>query len=123
MIIRTNVLICSVLQAESTRNHPQLVKAEPFIEMPCMNICRDNRVELQNPKAGVPPLCKRVTYQLLPNMRSPAIPAYCIAGIANMPAAADVVGMKNIKPADSMGSRIFRHGAVCLPGKEVRACL
>ena len=98
MIVRTDVLIMPVLHAESPRDHPQLDKAKPFVQMPCMQIGRHHRIELQHPESVKPSLLQTVQDQLFARVPPPVRPADRIAGVADMSAPALIVGMQDIKP-------------------------
>ena len=51
MIVQADVLISSVLHAESTRHRPDLYEPEPFIQMPGVDVVFHNGIELQDIKA------------------------------------------------------------------------
>ena len=69
MIIRADILIMSVLHAESSRYSAKLYKAQPFIQMTRMGIGRYHCIELQHAKALCFSLLKAVLYKLLPDMQ------------------------------------------------------
>lgn len=52
MIVQADVLICSVLHAESTRHRPDLYEPEPFIQMPGVDVVFHNGIELQDRITG-----------------------------------------------------------------------
>ena len=118
MIIRADILIMSVLHAESSRYGAKLYKAQPFIQMSGMHIACHNRIELQHAVAVGFALHKTVQYQLFTDVQSPAVPAHRIAGIADMTAASHVVGMQDVKTVHFSGFRILCHGAVGLSCKK-----
>lgn len=93
MIIRADILIMSVLHAESSRYGAKLYKAQPFIQMTRMGIGRYHCIELQHAKALCFSLLKAVLYKLLPDMQPSRIPVYRIACIADMSAPSYIVGM------------------------------
>ena len=65
-----------------------------------MNIVLHNGVELQEPEMELRGLRKTVGYQLFADMLAPARGIHGIAGIRDVAAPADVVGMENVKPHD-----------------------
>ena len=84
--------------------------------MPRVRVGRDDGVELQHPEAVRPALRKAVRHQLFADMLTPARGIHGIAGIRDVAAPADVVGMENVKshdPAVSDGD-----AAVALGRKE-----
>ena len=84
--------------------------------MPGMNIVLHNGVELQKPEVKLRGLHETVGYQLFTDMLAPTHGIHGIAGICNMAAPADVVGVENVKPHDPA----VRDGdaAAALGGKE-----
>ena len=65
MIVRTDVLIASVLHKKALRNCSELNKAEFFIKATSRSVGLYNGVELQNLKAAVFSLHKTVLYKQL----------------------------------------------------------
>ena len=118
MIIGTNVLIMTVFHPETTGNHAQLDKAKTFIEMSRVNIAGNNSIKLQDAEAMEFSLNKTVGDQFLSDMKSPCLGADCIAGIADMTAPADIVGMKNVKSQHIPSVRILCYSSVCLLSKK-----
>ena len=87
-----------VLHAEALRDHAQRLEAQTLIEMPGMDIAFHHGVELHEPEALFPGLFKGILHKHLPDMLSPAVLRYCIAGICYMSTASHIVGMKYVKP-------------------------
>lgn len=58
MIVRTDVLIASVLHKKALRNCSELNKAELFIKVTSRSVGLYNRIELQNLKAAIFSLLK-----------------------------------------------------------------
>ena len=103
-----------VLHQKASGDYAKLCKAKPFIEMPCVGVGPHDGIELENPEAVGLSLGQAVQHQLFADMEAAGIPAYGVAGVADMAAAADVVGMENIEAEDAAAFRILSHGAVCL---------
>ena len=70
LIIRTDVLIVTVLHAEAPRDRTELSKAQPFIEMPRVDIALHDGVELQDPKAQLSALLQAVQHQPLADVET-----------------------------------------------------
>ena len=118
MIIGTDVLIMTVFHPETTGNHAQLDKAKTFIEMSRVNIAGNNGVKLQDAEAMEFSLNKTVGDQFLSDMKASCLGADCIAGIADMTAPADIVGMKNVKSQHFAVVCIFSYSSVSLLCKK-----
>ena len=58
--------------------------------MSCMDIIGNYRIKLQYAKAMFLSLFQAVAYQFFTDMNPPGVPAYCIAGIADVTASADI---------------------------------
>ena len=69
-----------------------------LIEMSCRSIARDDSIELQNAKAELPRPPDTVPYEQLADMPPSAFAADSIACVADMPAATDIVRVKDIQP-------------------------
>ena len=116
--------------------------------MPRMHIRSHNRIELKHSIAMLFSLNQAILYQLLPDMQATGIPGNCIARIANMSTAPNIVGMQNIQSINLSGFQLisisfilesifrllifdihwirndFCHSAICLLCKELSStCL
>ena len=100
MIIRTDILIMSILHTEPLRDHAKLGKSKSLIKMSCRNIAGHNRIKLQDTKTMLFSPGQTVGYQLFADMLAPARGIHGIAGVCDVSAPADVVGMENVKPHD-----------------------
>ena len=118
MIVRTYVFILSVLFPKSFRNRSQLDKTKPLIKMPCMNISRNDSIELQYPEPVLFPLDKAVQHQSFANMHPPSFWADRITCIAYMPTSSHIVGMQNIQSENTAVTGLFRNPAISLRGEK-----
>lgn len=121
--IGANILIMPVLHAKAAGNGTELLKTEPFIEMPRMDVGGHDRVELQNTKTVQPCLNEAVFNQFFADMQSPAPAADRIARIADVSAAADVIGMEDVKAEYFAAFGILGDGGIALCGKKFAAVL
>jgi len=113
----------SVFHSESALDCAELDKAEPFVQMPRMDVCRHNRIELHNPESCEPGLRKAVLYKKFPDMKSAAGGAYGVACVCDVRASADVVRVQNVKADGFSAFSFFGDRAICLSRKKLRACL
>ena len=113
----------SVFHSESAFYCSKLDKAELFVQMPRMDVCRHDRIELHNPESCEPGLRKAVLYKKFPDMKSAAGGAYGVACVCNVRASADVVRVQNVKPDDFSAFSFLCDRAVSLRCKELCACL
>ena len=89
--MRDDIFVVSVFEQESLGNHAELRKAEFLVELECRRICRDNRIELQNPDADFLGLREAILYENFADMLAALVLLDRIARIRNMPAAPDIV--------------------------------
>ena len=87
----------AVLHAEALGDRAELGEAEPFIEMPRVDVRGDDGVELQDAKAVRLALRETVGDERLTEVQSAYRALDGIARVADMAAAALVVGMQNVK--------------------------
>lgn len=113
----------SVFHSESAFYCSKLDKTEPFVQMPRMDVCRHDRIELHNPESCELGLRKAVLYKKFPDMKSAAGGAYGVACVCNVRASADVVRVQNVKPDDFSAFSFLCDRAVSLRCKELCACL
>ena len=107
MIIRTDILIMSILHTEPLRDHAKLGKSKSLIKMSCRNIAGHNRIKLQDTKTMLFSPGQTVGYQLFSNVKSSGISAYRIAGVTDMTASSDIIRMKNVKSVNFSAFRIY----------------
>ena len=94
-----------VLHQKTARNHAQLLKTKALVEVSGMGIGTHHGIKLKNPEAvGLSP-GNTVQNKLLADMQSPGFSADRIACIGDMPAAAFVVGVQDIKPQNIIISK------------------
>ena len=97
MVMENDVLIGAVLHAEPSGNDPQLDETQLPVQRKSRSVGADNRVELKDPETQLLPLRQTVADKSLADMAAPAVTAHRVAGVADMTAAPDIVGMKNIE--------------------------
>ena len=111
----------SVLHSESAFYCSKLNKSKPFVQVPCMDVCCHNCVELQNSKTCNPGLGKTVLYKKFSDVETSAGGAYGITCVCNVRAAADVVRMQNVKPDDFSAFSFLCDRTVSLGRKKIRS--
>ena len=98
MIIRTDILIMSILHTEPLRDHAKLGKSKSLIKMSCRNIAGHNRIKLQDTKTMLLfPRVRQSDTSVFSNVKSSGISAYRIAGVTDMTASSDIIRMKECK--------------------------
>ena len=95
-VIRTDILVMSVLHSESAGNCPKLFEAKAFVKMSCVYVGFHDSIELQNSETQSPPLFQTIKDKLLTYMLSSNSGWDCIACVADMAASADIIGMQDI---------------------------
>ena len=123
MIIRTDILIMSILHTEPLRDHAKLGKSKSLIKMSCRNIAGHNRIKLQDTKTMLFSPGQTVGYQLFFNVKSSGISAYRIAGVTDMTASSDIIRMKNVKSVNFSAFRIYCCSCIGLLCKKSFSCL
>ena len=123
MIVGTDILIVTVLHAESLRDDAQLYEAQTLVEVAGMDIGSHHGIELHNTKAMSLTLYETIGYQLFADMETSVIPADCVAGITDVAAATDIIWMQNIETTDLSGIDILSYGIVGLNRKKIFSCL
>ena len=61
--MRDDIFVVPVFEQEAFGNHAELRKAEFLVELERRRICRDNRIELQNPEADFLGLREAILYE------------------------------------------------------------
>ena len=107
----------SVVHSEADGNCSELFDPYPLIKMSCVNVRRNDRIELQNSEAVRFRLSYAIPNQLFADVQSPVLGRNGIACICNVAASADVVRMKNIHSVN-LAVLIGRHTAIGLLSKE-----
>ena len=120
MIIEADILIRSIFHSEPLRHRSDLHKTQSFIQMTGMNIIFYHSIELQDSKAMLFCLCKTICNQFFADMSAAATGIDSIACICNVPTAADIIGMQDIKPHDF--SIVLCNAAICLDRKKISPC-
>ena len=87
----------SVLHPKAAGDGSKPHKAQPLIQMTGMEVTLHDGVELENTEAMLRGLFQAVKHQLLPDMKSAAVRADRIAGVADVPATPDIVGVKDVE--------------------------
>ena len=118
MIIRTDIFIMTILHTKAFRNCSELNETEPFIKMPCMDICRHYSIELKNTKAVLLSLKQTIRNKLFADVQSPALRFNSIACIADMTAPAHIIRMQDIQTINVSIFRISSNSAIGLRSKK-----
>ena len=101
-VVGTDVFIMAVFHQKAAGNCAELHKPESFVKMAGMGIAFNDGIELKNAEAVNICLVQAVLHQLFADVLSSQIASYAIGRVADMPASADVVGMKNIETVNSV---------------------
>lgn len=117
-IIRTDVLVMSVVHSEAAGNCAELFEPDSLIKVSCMNIRRNNRIELKNSESVRFCLNNTVTNQLFTDVQSPAFKRNGIACVCDMAASADIVRVKDVHSVD-LAVLADRNAAIGLLSKKI----
>ena len=108
MIIRTDILIMSILHQEASRYPSQRDESQALVQLPGSRVSAGhNRIKLQDTKTMLFSPGQTVGYQLFSNVKSSGISAYRIAGVTDMTASSDIIRMKNVKSVNFSAFRIY----------------
>jgi len=116
--MRDDILECSVLLPESARNHAKLNESKLAVQRKSAFVRSDNGVELQNTESAFFGPTYGIADKCFPDMMSSPFRSNGITGVADMPAAPDVVRMKDIEPGDLFGFFVPGKPGERLHGKE-----
>ena len=97
VIIRADVFVMPVFHQESVRNCPDLDESEALIEVACMRIALDNRVELQNLEADFFCLRKAIFHKKFADVLAALVFLDSVTCIRNVPAAPHVIRVKDVQ--------------------------
>ena len=120
MIVGADIRVSAVLHAESLGDSSELYEAELLVEVTRVDIRLHHSVELQYAEALMLSLFEAVLDELLANVMSAAVLADGIAGVADVSAPTDIIGVEDIQPYH-VAVVVLRDGAVGLRGKEALA--
>ena len=115
MVEEYDILIAAILQQETAGNDPQPHKSQFLVQGDGRRIAAYHGVELQDAKPQFLSFLHAVCYQLFPDMLSSPALFYSVAGIADMPAAPDIIRVKDIQTGNltaffivsNAGKRLF----------------
>ena len=119
MIIWADVFVMSVFHSKSAGDGTQLLEAEMFVEMSCVDVGGDDGIELHDAEVMGSTLFQTVTDKFFADMKPAAVTADGIAGVADMPASPYVVRMKNVQSIDFICVDICGNSCVSLFGEKV----
>ena len=88
----------SVFHAEAAGDDAERMKTKALIQVPRMRVAGDDSVELQDAEAVRPALFETVGNQLFSDMQAARCALDRVAGVADMSAAANVIGVQIYKP-------------------------
>ena len=116
--MRNNVFVVAVFHQEAPGDAAELCESECLIQVESSFVGGDDGVELQNPEAEFLAGGQGVFYQLAADVPASDACFYGIAGVADVSAAADVVGVEDVQPDDFAGSFVFGNAGVRLTFEE-----
>ena len=70
MKIRADVFVMPILHTETTRYRSKLDETKTFIQMPCVSITLNYRIELQDPEAQLPPYFQTIQHKFFADMKT-----------------------------------------------------
>ena len=85
-----------ILHMKASGYCAELSKPQSLIQMPCMDVAFHDSIELKHSKSQLPALSQTIQDQFLPYVPSSYMGRYSIAGIANVPAATNIIGVENV---------------------------
>ena len=85
-----------ILHKEASWNPSNLDKAQTFVEMQGMAVGCYDGIELKDTETKFCTDFQGIFHQLFTDMQSSLVRSNCIAGIADMSAAPDIVGVQDI---------------------------
>ena len=103
MIMYDDIFVLSVAVQKSAGNGAKTDESKLFIKPEGGGIALDNRIELKNPEAKFCAFFHAVPNKRLPDMLSPSVGVHRIAGVADMPATSDIIGMQDVQSHDVSG--------------------
>ena len=118
VVVRHDVLVGAVGHAEAAGDDAQLGEAELLVEVAGHCVGGHDGVELQDPKAVCSALCETVPYKRLSGMATARFAVHGVARVADVAAAAHVVGVEDVHAHDLAGLRDAGNAAVRLLGEE-----
>lgn len=104
----------AVFHAEAAGDGAEGLKAKALVQVPRVRVAGDDGVELQNPEAMCPALFEAVRNQLFTDVQTARCALDSVAGVADMAAAADVIGVQDIKAVYMAGLPVFCDGSMGL---------
>ena len=104
----------AVLHAEAAGDDAERLEAEALVQVPRVCVAGDDGVELQDAEAARPALPETVGHQLFADVQTARFPLDRVAGVADVSAAADVVGMQDVQTVNMAGLPVLRDGGTGL---------
>ena len=120
--IGTDVGERSVFHAKASRDRAELGKTKPLVEVPGMDITLDYGVELEDAESVGLGLLKAIQDKFLADVLSATGRTDGVAGVCDVPASPDIVGMKDVK-SDNPDAFIRRHADIRLRREKLSARL
>ena len=93
---------------------PRGWKPRALVQVPRVCVAGDDGVELQDAEAVRPALPETVGHQLFADVQTARFPLDRVAGVADVSAAADVVGMQDVQTVNMAGLPVLRDGGTGL---------
>lgn len=101
MVMGNDIHIAAILQTKTAGYGAQPYKAKLFIKMQRAVVGGHHRIKLQNAKAQFFPHAHAVGHQMSADVLPTQTALYRVAGVADVTAAPNVVGVQNIQPHHS----------------------
>ena len=121
MIVWADVFVVPIFHAESAGDGAQLLKAETFVAVSCVDVGGNDGVELHDRKVMGSALFQAVADEFFTDMKSSAVSADGIAGVADMSASSYIIRMENVQAIDLICVHICGNGCISLFGEKVSA--
>ena len=117
-IVRNDVFVAAVFHQEASGDAAELCEAECLVQVEGGFVGGYDGVELQDSEAEFLAGGQGVFYQLAPDVPASDAGFYGIAGVADVSAAADVVGVEDVQSDDFAGGFVFGDAGVRLAFEE-----
>ena len=108
----------AVLHAEAAGDDAERLEAEALVQVPRVCVAGDDGVELQDAEAARPALPETVGHQLFADVQTARFPLDRVAGVADVSAAADVVGMQDVQTVNMAGLPVLRDAVQVCSAKK-----
>ena len=111
--VRHNIFVCAVFEQKSAGNSAKRREPDFAVQVQRRRVGSHDSIELQDPEPAGFSLAQRISYELFADLLTAAVTADCIAAVADMTAAPDIVRMKNVQ-TDNGPLLIYCNSGICL---------